>query len=276
MEFTVAGSAVEVASAIAFGKTLDPPEFVEALSGHSSVWRAIFHAPKPFRDRDHVFTQIRATDVGNDAFIIATVDTEHKNFPTTDKYIRANCNSSYIIERISANSCRVKRYAFADIKSSIPVHLVDSYVKLSHENFVTDLIERFLAKREKSRVEDILKAREDMLEVSWRDTLDVYSPQEEKMIYIASSWIDECAGVSRDWYDVEGNKNSNVVMKRRSVEVKKRGARSTAGNRLGTWRKGGTKGKEDEVESSESFGNSARSAKMQSGRNSGRASGESE
>lgn len=41
-EFVVAGNAVSVASEIAFGKTVDPPEYIESISGHTSVWKATF------------------------------------------------------------------------------------------------------------------------------------------------------------------------------------------------------------------------------------------
>ncbi|GMH64613.1 hypothetical protein TL16_g04004 [Triparma laevis f. inornata] len=221
-EFVVAGNAVSVASEIAFGKTVDPPEYIESISGHTSVWKATFKVPKPFKNRDNVFRQIRTEEEHSGTFFIATDTTTHDKCPITDNAVRAICNGIFAITPMSGNKCRIKRYAYADIKASIPVHIVESFVKFSNEHFVNDLIEVFLSRREKARVEDILKAREDMLEVAWRDSLDPYTPQETQMVHRAKEWVADCETEALEkWIDVEGNTYDGIIMKRRSIDIKK-------------------------------------------------------
>ncbi|GMH48932.1 hypothetical protein TrVE_jg8763 [Triparma verrucosa] len=222
-EFVVAGSAVSVASEIAFGKTVDPPKFVEAVSGHTSIWRATFKVPKPFKCRDNVFRQIRTVEDHSSSFIITTNDTTHEDYPIVENIVRANCNGIFTVTPITSNKCRVKRYAYADIKASLPVHVVETFIKHSNEHFVDDLIEVFSSRREKARVEGILKAREDMLEVAWRDTLDPYTPQETQMVQRAQEWVNDCEVAASKWIDVENNHfaEGDVIMKRRSVDIRK-------------------------------------------------------
>lgn len=224
-EFTAIASAATVASDIAFARnTLEKPKFLEARSGHTMVWYDKFGTPSGYEDRDRVYMTVRHEIEETGEMVICCTDAEHESCPmNADGIKRAFCTEGYKIEPLGMDKCKVRRYVSGNLKLHITRQAMGTHLTKTFGESMTHLAEMYLSKREKARVQDILKAREEMADVQWRSNMDPYTEEEEEMIERSMNWLDsiETNGGVDNWVDVEGNFDPLFVMKRKSVDVTK-------------------------------------------------------
>jgi len=225
VEFSVTGSALEVAHSYAFQHSVDPPNFVEAIDGNSQVFQYLFKGmPKPFKPREYIFKSIRHVDEKTGSYIIVVNDVDHASFPLKNHFgkVRAYGSGVFLVEQKDANRCKVKRWMNINLCARIPKFILERNLVKSLESFTVNMQLHFQSKRERARVEEIMKARNDMLEVSWRDTYDAYTDHEISLANKASAWAEECAkDCEKEWKLLEENLDEDIKMWQSSVEIGK-------------------------------------------------------
>ena len=208
-ELILVGEAHEVMSEICFGAGSGHSTYVSTENPHSTIWKQLFPSPPPLSHRFACYRQIRQTLPRRDSYLAVAVDVvpEKYGVPFDPNHVRALVSGGYKVSQQGKN-VSVKRFASFNVGGWIPPKMIIYEVRMSIDSFFEDLRMLFLGKREKRRVGDILKARNDLTEILWRKTFDPYTEDESTKVANGIEWLEKCETKLGDWIELESEDDS--------------------------------------------------------------------
>jgi len=103
------------------------------------------------------------------------------------------------------------------------------------QNYLFNLNQSFKSLQERSRVSQILMAREHTADINWRDSVDEMTTDEEIILAKADVWLNNVSQNLEMWTRIEQNEDSNILMLRNSVSLPRHES-STSSSRTTTER----------------------------------------